>query len=132
MPETTPYDILYGIFAWGSMDIDHLCCEMDAYRVDPGDVGGYIENYMDIEGGFERFTGANGVNLIQEVIFEKALMNAGLEEGTGHPAVSIYLNCIDSHLSIADEEIYDWPGLVDAVAKLKRIRTEDDYNEDEE
>lgn len=114
---TTPNDILAGVFAWGYGDIDDLCKQFDAFEVDPCDVGERLEKNSYVN-SLDQLTSANGVNMIHDAIFDVALNNAGFDWNEHDERTDRFLNCLDSHLYINDEEVYNFDELKAAVRNL--------------
>ena len=78
----------------GYRDVDFICEELDTFHVDIGDID--IENIKD-------------ANSLIYQIYVLALANVGLDDYDG---VSIFTNCLDSHLHINGQEMYSYEDLL--------------------
>ena len=99
--------LLRNLLDCGYADVDYAVGLFEKFEIDPDDLFNELLEYDAIR---------NVEDLIDN-IFLKALKNAGAIRDDWYKRVSIFLNYLDSYLSIDDEKVYNKTELENALKK---------------
>ena len=91
----------------GYADIEYIAELEESFDVDV-DLRELLSEYGNLD-----------ANTVINVIFETALQNADFDWNESDNKVSIFTNCLDSHLSINNEEVYNFDELKEALSNKK-------------